>query len=60
LKLLLITFKTAAVSLPVILFAILAASEDEAGGSSPITVLRPAKFNISLNSACPKQVDSVI
>ena len=36
-----VTFNTVVVSRPVILFAILAARAEDAGGNSPITVLRP-------------------
>lgn len=48
-----VTLEIAFVSLPVILRQMLAASEDEAGGNSPITVFKPIMTSTTCMYICP-------
>ena len=48
-----VTLEIAFVSLPVILRQMLAASEDEAGGNSPITVFKPITTSTTCMYICP-------
>lgn len=48
-----VTLEIAFVSLPVILRQMLAASEDEAGGNSPITVFKPTMTSTTCMYICP-------